>query len=131
METAEIVILAVFIGLLAFLIGLYIGVAIAMEQDEEKQKERMRKTKAYELGREEEKKQSLNDKSDFCIGYEKRENDELPVEYQMLIQEIDYKLSTLDNELTEMAGKTTTLEKENKRIKNQLNDIKQNLHRRR
>lgn len=55
METAEIILLTVFIGLIVFLIGIYIGVAVAMEQDEKKKKERWRKTEAYKLGLEEEK----------------------------------------------------------------------------
>ena len=68
METAEIILLTIFLGLIVFLIGIYIGVVVAMEQDEERKKERWRKTEAYKLGREEEKQNAQKSALDIsCV----------------------------------------------------------------
>ena len=115
METAEIILLTVFIGLIVFLIGIYIGVAVAMEQDEEKQKERMRKTEAYKLGREEERRDLSRDNPsmDGYIDALKQYSKNLKEENEILYRQL--KATKNENEI----------------LFKQLNDIKQNLHKRR
>lgn len=115
METGEIILLAVYVGLLVFLIGLCIGVAIGIEQDEEKQKERMRKTEAYKLGREEERRDLSRDNPsmDGYIDALKQYSKNLKEENEILYRQL--KATKNENEI----------------LFKQLNDIKQNLHKRR
>lgn len=115
METAEIIILAIFMGLIVFLIGIYIGVAVAIEQDEEKKKERWRKTEAYMLGREEERKDLSKDNSsiDGYIDGLKKYSKNLKEENEILYRQLK------------------AVKNENETLYKQLNDIKQNLHKRR
>ena len=115
METGEIILLAVFVGLMVFLIGIYIGVAVAMDQDEEKKKERWRKTEAYKLGREEERRDLSRDNPSMD-GY----NNALE-KYSKNLKE--------ENEILYRQLKAT--KNENQTLYKQLNDLKQNLNKRR
>lgn len=114
METAEIILLTVFIGLIVFLIGIYIGVAVAMEQDEEKQKERMRKTKAYELGQEEERNSASESANNFVIG---RDEEDVKKDATYDIIDIACALVNLsDVEIERLENEENLTEEESKKL---------------
>ena len=114
METAEVILISFFIGIVAFFIGACVGIVVASEQERKKQKERI--------------KTAIENQID--------EDKYLKVEIENLKDDIvkaDKKIERLNEEITKASKETIILENEVKRFNRELKYIKHypNSHKRR